>query len=104
MRVYISGPITKDKNFYNKFKEAEQRLKEAGYEVINPAKIGLLLPKSFTHGDYMDIDYALLQKCDCIYMLKGYNASIGAKNELNYAKEHGIKVLYQISKNDRIEV
>ena len=47
MRVYISGPITKDKDFYSKFKNAETKLREEGYEVINPAKIGLLMPMSF---------------------------------------------------------
>ena len=104
MRVYISGPITKDKNFYNKFIEAEKQLKEAGCEVVNPARIGAMLPKSFTHGEFMDIDYVLIQKCDAIYMLKGWNTSSGAKNELNYAREHGLKTLFQIRKKERIEV
>lgn len=104
MRIYISGSITKDKGYYQRFLNAENHIKAQGFEVINPARIGKILPKSFTHGDYMDIDYALLQKCDCIYMLKGFACSIGAKNELNYAKEHGIRVLYQTNKNDRIEV
>ena len=104
MKVYISGPITKDKGYYQKFLNAESHLRAQGLETVNPARVGRLLPKSFTHGDYMDVDYILLQKCDCIYMLKGWNASIGAKNELSYAKEHGIKVLYQTNKNDRIEV
>ena len=103
MRVYISGSITKDKGYYQRFLNAENHIKAQGFEVINPARIGKILPKSFTHGDYMDIDYALLQKCDCIYMLKGFACSIGAKNELNYAIEHGIRILYQTNKNDRIE-
>ena len=47
MRVYISGPITKDKGYYQKFLNAEHKLKEAGCEVINPARIGKILPKSF---------------------------------------------------------
>ena len=95
MRVYISGPITKDKNFYNKFIEAEKQLKEQGYEVINPARIGVMLPKSFEHKDYMDIDFALMQKCDAIYLLKGWRASIGSVNEVSYAKQRDMKILHE---------
>ena len=104
MRVYISGPITKDKGYYQKFLNAEHKLKAAGCEVVNPARIGKILPKSFSHGEYMDIDLALLQKCEAIYMLKGWNASIGAKNEISFAKEMGLRVIYEGSKNERIEV
>ena len=95
MIIYISGPITKDKNFYNKFIEAEKRLKEAGYEVINPARIGVMLPKSFEHKDYMDIDFALIQKCDAIYLLKGWRASIGSVNEVSYARQRDMKIIHE---------
>ena len=95
MRIYISGPITKDKDHYKKFQNAEKRLKEEGHEVINPAKVGLLMPKSFEHKDYMDIDFALIQKCDAIYLLKGWRASIGSVNEVSYAKERNMKILHE---------
>lgn len=104
MIIYISGPITKDKNYYEKFLNAEKRLKEAGYEVINPAKIATLLPNSFEYGDYMDIDLNLLKKCDAIYLLKNWKNSLGAVIEQKLAKELGLKVIYQVSKNERIEV
>lgn len=95
MRVYISGPITKDKDYYKKFLMAEARLTADGHEVINPAKVGLLMPKSFEHKDYMDIDFALMQKCDAIYLLKGWKASIGSVNELSFAKQRGMKILHE---------
>ena len=95
MRVYISGPITKDKDHYNKFINAENKLKEAGYEVINPARIGKMLPTSFEHKDYMDVDFALLQKCDAIYLLKGWRASIGSVNEVNYARQREMKIIHE---------
>lgn len=104
MRVYISGPITKDKGHYQKFLNAEHKLKEAGCEVINPARIGKILPKSFSHGEYMDIDLTLMGKCDAIYMLKGWNTNTGAKNEFSFAKELGLKAMYEGPKNERIEV
>lgn len=103
-RVYISGSITKDKGHYQKFLNAEHKLKEAGCEVVNPARIGRLLPKSFSHGEFLKVDYAILGLCDAIYMLKGWNTSIGSKNELSFAKELGLKVIYEGPKNERIEV
>ena len=95
MRVYISGPITKDKDHYLKFINAENKLIAEGHEVINPAKIGRMLPKSFEHKDYMDIDFALMQKCDAIYLLKGWRASIGSVNELSFARQRKMKILYE---------
>jgi hypothetical protein len=38
MKLYISGKITGDENYQEKFAEAERRLVDAGYEVVNPAK------------------------------------------------------------------
>ncbi|MBR5177710.1 MAG: DUF4406 domain-containing protein, partial [Lachnospiraceae bacterium] len=78
-----------------KFKNAETKLREEGYEVINPAKVGLLMPKSFEHKDYMDIDFALMQKCEAIYLLKGWRASIGSVNELSFARQRGMKIIYE---------
>lgn len=95
MRIYISGPITKDKDFYTKFLNAEKKLKADGHEVINPARVGKLMPKSFEHKDYMDIDFALMQKCDAIYLLKGWRASLGSVNELSFAKQRGMKILHE---------
>jgi len=104
MRVYISGAITKDKGYYQKFLNAEHKLKANGFEVINPARIGRLLPKSFSHGEFMDIDIELIKKCDAVYMLKGWNTNIGAKNEYSIAKERGLKIVYEVGKNDKIEI
>lgn len=102
MRIYISGPITKDKAFYNKFLDAEKKLKDAGYEVVNPAKLGVLLPKTFTHADYMDIDLMLLRKCEAIYMLKNWKNSIGAVYERMLAKELGMTIYYEVGKGGPI--
>jgi len=95
VRVYISGPITGDKDHYNKFLNAESKLIEEGHEVINPAKIGRILPKSFEHKDYMDIDFALMQKCEAIYLLRGWRASMGALAEVSFAKQREMKILYE---------
>lgn len=40
-------------------------------------------------------DIALLLDCDCIYMLRGWELSKGAKLELDVASSCGIKVLFE---------
>lgn len=43
MRLYISGPMTDMPNHnYLAFNEAAKQLREAGYEVLNPAELDLI--------------------------------------------------------------
>lgn len=37
--VYIAGKITGDKHYLKKLAKVERRLRKAGYEVINPARL-----------------------------------------------------------------
>lgn len=91
--IYISGRITGITNYMWWFANAEKKLKEIGYkEVVNPARTCLTLPE-LSHDDYMTVCMALLSLCDSIYMLKGYERSKGAMQELEYAKEHGYEIL-----------
>ncbi len=83
MKIYISGGITNVPNFMERFAEAEKRLKEWGYEVINPTMV--TLPKSCTHDDYMKVDLQLLDIADGIYMLNGWDKSKGACIEHGFA-------------------
>ena len=97
MRVYLSGCISglPKRGYLLHFKKVEQVLEGEGYEVINPASIGFMFPTTFTHQDYMDIDLALLSKCDVICMLQGWEYSAGAKEEYEYAIRHDMEVIYE---------
>lgn len=88
--VYIAGPMTGYKE-YNRpaFHAKEAELKELGYCVLSPAN----LPDGMTVPQYMNIDIAMLQQCDYIYMLDGWEESTGAKAELAIAKSLKIRVL-----------
>jgi nucleoside 2-deoxyribosyltransferase len=94
MLIYISGAITNNPNYQADFKKAEQWLMLKDYTPINPAKFITNLPK-LTEEQIMKIDYCLLEMCDGIFMLSGWQESNGACAELSYAKSLGKKVKYQ---------
>jgi hypothetical protein len=48
-----------------------------------------------SYEQFLHIDYALIDCCDCIYMLKEWKDSNGARLELNYAKCKGKEILYE---------
>lgn len=84
-RIYISGAITGKTNYMEQFNEAEEALKKGGYSVINPAKIGSNMPKDTSYEEYMDMSIMLLNMCDAIFMLEGWQQSKGANREYGYA-------------------
>lgn len=94
-RVYISGAITGVADFIDKFGKAETMLRNLGFEVVNPAKCNLILPKSTTWQEYMDVTLCMLKMCDTIFMLEGWETSKGANIELSYALGAKMRVLFQ---------
>lgn len=93
MILYISGPISSDMEQYKtKFDAAESYLNWKGHTVLNPAGH----PPGMKYEDYLDIDLAMVRAADGIVMLKDWKQSSGAKLELKYAMQIGIKVFYGI--------
>ena len=78
---------------YNRdvFNAEAEIMKLAGQTPLNPA----ILPDGLTQAQYMDICFAMIRAADAIYLLKGYEESMGALAELAYAKKLGLKVYYQ---------
>ena len=92
MTVFISGKMSGVAN-YNRdaFFAAEGELRAQGHKVLNPA----VLPTDLPETAYMPICLAMLDVCDAIYMLTGYEDSLGAGIELSYARRQGKIVLQQ---------
>jgi hypothetical protein len=68
------------------FRKAEEWLSEQGHTVLNPAKhTPIVRPEDISHAQYMKIALDMLDCCDTIYMLKGWEKSLGARQEFQYA-------------------
>ena len=89
-KIYIAGPITGDPDYKAKFGAVKQTLEEQGYTVLNPAE----LPEGMTAADYMRICLAMLDVADGIYMLPGWENSLGAGTELQLAWYCGKPIQY----------
>lgn len=94
-RIYISGAITGTPDYMERFAEAEKNLTETGYEVVNPAKVNAQLPESTSYEDHMKMSICMLETCDYIYMLRGWQSSKGANIEFCKSKELNMRIFYQ---------
>lgn len=90
--VYISGKISGDGGFMEKFANAEEKLKAAGYRVINPARIVAPVWKMYLYDEIMEVDMSLLDLADAIVLLDDWAESEGAIKELDFALKKGINV------------
>ena len=94
MRLYISGRITDNPNYKEEFENAEKWLLERDITPINPIKVNAIC-NTLTYEEYMKVDYCLIDLCDGLFMLKGWQDSRGALSEMCYGKSLGKKILYQ---------
>lgn len=97
MRIYISGPISGNPDFAEQFAKAAETIKARGYEYINPAELGKVLPDA-AWRDYIDICRQLVPKADAITFLKGWKGSNGARIESEEARIWGLQ-LYRLDTN-----
>lgn len=84
MILYIAGPMTHLPD-YNRpaFNRAEERLRAAGYETLNPARTDL--GPDATWADYMHAGIRQVLDADAIALLPDWDRSRGAKLEVHVA-------------------
>ena len=100
MRVYISGAITgQEETARERFLNAEEEVKRIfgrDVEYINPYEVGEVAAvnaETLTHSDYMGIAVGLMLACDTIYMMPGWEKSLGCQLEREYAEIHKMKIV-----------
>ena len=85
MRLYISGPITGIENYRRIFQGAKDALLVKGYDVVNPAELTEVIGDSFSYDEIMRMDLDLLERCDALVQLPGWEKSRGSNIEYGYA-------------------
>lgn len=112
MKYYIAGKIGEEKPSpatLAKFKEAEDRLLAAGYEVFNPTTSGygkladekvreakMQGKKTDWYQEILKLDLDALSFCDGIYLLPDYKSSGGAMTEYHFAQAAHKKILFSM--------
>ncbi|MDF3280464.1 DUF4406 domain-containing protein [Gordonia sp. N1V] len=92
MAIYISGPMTgyPDCNF-PAFQSAADRLRLIGLDVVSPHEFGEGDGQSW--ADYLRKDLlAMLEHCDSVATLHGWEKSRGAQLEVHVATALGMRV------------
>ena len=87
--VFVSGQITGDDSYKEKFGKACGYLRSQGYIPLTTAD----LPAGLSDEDYMRISLAELEAADSIYMLSDWHDSLGAAIEYALAVKAGKKIM-----------
>lgn len=93
MKIYVSGRIKDYDDYLQHFQEAENYLRLSWDEVVNPCTIDH--PENATYEDFMRGDLKALLDCDAIYMLSGWERSVGARCEHMVAAMCGLQIMYE---------
>lgn len=80
--LYLAGKIMGDPYYFTKFYNAQKKLEEGGFIVLNPA---LLPAEGFTWEAYMRMSGAMLNECAEVCFLPDWKESKGAKYEFGEA-------------------
>lgn len=71
-----------------------------GFHVITPHKNTAGYEQyedgaSITRETWIDMDKAILERCDCIYVMKNWHTSKGTKIEIEHAGTQGVPIIYE---------
>ena len=83
--IYIAGPITGVKNYWEAFEKVDDELTSMGFVVLTPSR----LPWNLSNDRAMKICLAMIDQADAVYFLPGWSRSVGANLEMTYCKYTG---------------
>ena len=95
MKIYISGAITDTDDYMERFARSEKELTGQGYSVVNPAKVNAQLPEDTSYEEYMKMCFCMLDMCESIFMIQGWDKSCGANREYGYALAKDMIIMFE---------
>lgn len=102
MRIYISGPITGTNDAKSRFDAAVRIIRKAGHIAVNPYFTGWILPDG-KHTEYMAMSFRIMEFCEAIYLMPGWEQSKGAMMEFRKARACGMTIYTDPEKIPRIK-
>jgi len=91
MKVYISGPMI-GRDYKNRFAMAEMELVQGGNVTVNPARIAT---PHMTNEQYKEATQDLLDECDVILMLNGWQNIVECNVEMARAMENKMIIAFE---------
>ena len=96
LKIYIAGPMTGLPEFnYPAFRRASLRLRELGFQVLDPSELFPENPGSHPWQYYMRGSLRGLLQCDAILLLNGWDHSRGARLEHSVAQTLEMPIFYE---------
>lgn len=83
--IYIAGPVTGVKNYWEPFEKAQAEIEAAGLIALSPT----WQPPGMSNEQYMRICFAMMDSADGVLFLPGWEDSKGATLERAYCKYVG---------------
>lgn len=104
-KIYVAGQMSGiENNNHNSFFKKEKELTEAGWDVVNPARLdieeGFNYVDTYSYEAAASRDIKALKDCNAIYMMAGWEKSKGACWERALAKFWDKLRFYEIPRAD----
>lgn len=87
--VFLCGAVSADKNYLDKFCDAETKLTALGYTVLNP----ILLPANLGIPDWLRITFEMVDISDIVVLFDDWTASLRARSEVQFALKQDVKIV-----------
>ena len=91
--IYVAGPINGNPNYKAAFLNAAAELRREGWTVYSPTELDITdISQRQMYG--LELGW-ITQQATAIYMLKGWEHSVGAQAEWAVARALGLRIYYE---------